>query len=59
MVVAVLFVCFSGEVIPYVAVDSVYPWEKVISGYFHVTILNWKQIGVTELKNIIANRKMH
>lgn len=33
----------TEEIVPYVAIDSVFPWEETSSGSFYVIILNWSQ----------------
>ena len=40
VLVFVLFCFFSEEVVLYIAVGSVRPWEKMSSGYSHITISN-------------------
>ena len=41
VVIQPAFRFFKEEIVPYVAVDSVCPWEEVSSGSSYVTILNW------------------
>lgn len=45
--VQLVFRFFSDEIIPYVTVYSLYPWEEVSSESPKVTILNWN-LGVAK-----------
>lgn len=52
---------FLEEILPYVALDCMYPWEEMSSGFSYINILNWNHgiflIKSTKLKHILGKIK--
>ena len=45
------FLISSEGFVLYVAVDSVYPWEEVSSGFFYIAVLSWNIFLMEDGKN--------